>query len=159
VGKGWCTPLREVAHSRERPPSLGEVAPSPLSHTSPLVMVWGYGKGGSPYHNTWPPPSHMWCALSSTWCTLLSWASPSFAINKACSPIVKLDGVGKSCLWLYTIVILSFGIKRLWRSRRCVIHMCGCLMSFVLNLRGNTCLISSFDLLIWSFVGCCHSIG
>jgi hypothetical protein len=103
-----------------------------------LVMVWGCGRGSSPYLTTWPPPSpppsHMWCALFSTWCALPYWElHPKVYIIKH-SLHCNLVGVGESCLWLYTIVILSFRIKRLWRSRNCVIHVCGCLMSFVLNL-------------------------
>ena len=40
-------------------------------------------------------------------------SSPMELFIQELSPICKLVGVGESYLWLYTIVILSFGIKRL----------------------------------------------
>jgi hypothetical protein len=117
--KRRCAPLGEVAHSRERPSSLGEVAPSYLSLCT-LVIFWGYGRGGSPYTTTWLPPSHTWCAPSPLG------APSSLTLFTSCyiikhSPIAKASwSLGRiACVSLYCIIFVNWN-KRLWRLHACV---------------------------------------
>jgi hypothetical protein len=105
----------------------GSTLSTSYPHVSTRGSLWDKWQ---PHFNTWLPlPLQVVRPPSTIGAPSFTWLLHILLFIQALSHLQSSWSLGIAACSCILLEYFLFGIKRLWRSRRCVIHVCGCLMS------------------------------